>query len=337
MGIQNLPFTDNSPPQCGALFLNSARSEVNNIITNSGQSITTSNLNQLGIAAAVYAAGADFYTDSGVADAYVLSAIGSKQTPNAYFTGMRVRFIVGNTNTGASTVNVATLGVKNIKGRDGTSDPSAGDFPAGQIIDLTYNGTNFIVSAGVAYAASIFPIASMLPYAATSAPSGWLLCYGQAVSRATYASLFGVIGTAYGSGDGSTTFNLPDYRGRTFVGLDNMGGSSANRITSANADSLNNTGFGSETDAGTNGAVGGTSLTTDQLPSHTHPYARSGGASLSGGNQFPIYDGVSGNAIANATGSTGSGNSHTHTAPTITMTTGGNAQPSLASAVIIKF
>lgn len=67
--------------------------------------------------------------------------------------------------------------------------------------------------------------------ARSTAPSGWLLCYGQAVSRATYDVLFAAIGTTWGAGDGSTTFNLPDYRGRTFVGLDNMGGSQANVLT----------------------------------------------------------------------------------------------------------
>jgi microcystin-dependent protein len=53
-----------------------------------------------------------------------------------------------------------------------------------------------------------------------SAASGWLLCNGSAVSRTTYASLFDAIGTAYGAGDGSTTFNLPDLRGRVPVGVD---------------------------------------------------------------------------------------------------------------------
>jgi microcystin-dependent protein len=64
-------------------------------------------------------------------------------------------------------------------------------------------------------------------FAGSSAPLNHLLCNGQAVSRTTYAALFAVIGTTYGAGDGSTTFNLPDLRGRAPVGLDNMGGSAA--------------------------------------------------------------------------------------------------------------
>lgn len=64
-----------------------------------------------------------------------------------------------------------------------------------------------------------------------SIPAKWALCYGQAVSRTTYADLFAVIGTSWGAGDGSTTFNLPDLRGRLVAGLDNMGGVAASRIT----------------------------------------------------------------------------------------------------------
>lgn len=64
-------------------------------------------------------------------------------------------------------------------------------------------------------------------------PNGWLLCTGAAISRATYATLFDVIGTTWGAGDGSTTFNLPDKRGIVTAGADNMGGSHASRVTAA--------------------------------------------------------------------------------------------------------
>jgi microcystin-dependent protein len=61
-------------------------------------------------------------------------------------------------------------------------------------------------------ASSLAPTAAVLPFAGVSAPKGWLLCDGRSISRETYASLFEAIGTMYGSGDGETTFNLPDYR-----------------------------------------------------------------------------------------------------------------------------
>ena len=80
--------------------------------------------------------------------------------------------------------------------------------------------------------------------ARTTAPSGWLLCYGQAISRTTYDILFTAIGTTYGAGDGSSTFNLPDLRGRTIVGLDNMGGSQADRLTTPYTPNRNTLGGG---------------------------------------------------------------------------------------------
>jgi microcystin-dependent protein len=69
--------------------------------------------------------------------------------------------------------------------------------------------------------ANVVPTGSILPYAVDSAadpPVGWLFCDGSAVSRSTYADLFATIGTAYGVGDGSTTFNLPDVRQRFILG-----------------------------------------------------------------------------------------------------------------------
>lgn len=60
----------------------------------------------------------------------------------------------------------------------------------------------------------------VLPFAGATAPTGWLLCNGQAVNRTTYAALFSALGTAHGTGDGSTTFNVPDLRGEFIRGLD---------------------------------------------------------------------------------------------------------------------
>lgn len=66
------------------------------------------------------------------------------------------------------------------------------------------------------------------------APNGWLVEFGQAISRTTYADLFEHFGTTFGAGDGSTTFNIPDSRGRVFVALDNQGGTDAGRLSVAN-------------------------------------------------------------------------------------------------------
>jgi len=95
-----------------------------------------------------------------------------------------------------------------------------------------------------------------------SAPVGYLLCYGQTVSRTTYADLFTAIGTTWGAGDGTTTFGIPDLRGRLRAGKDDMGGTAANRLTTA----------GGGVDGITLGAVGGAqshTLTIAQLPTFT--------------------------------------------------------------------
>ena len=96
------------------------------------------------------------------------------------------------------------------------------------------------------------PIGAGMDFWGSTAPAGWMFAYGQAVSRTTYSSLFTQYGTTYGVGDGSTTFNVMDKRGRASFGKDDMGGSAANRITTA----------GAGLDGLTLGAVGGAQTVT---------------------------------------------------------------------------
>lgn len=77
------------------------------------------------------------------------------------------------------------------------------------------------------------PVGSGMDFWGSTAPSGFAFAYGQELSRTTYAALFAVLGTTHGAGDGSTTFNLPDKRGRASIAKDNMGGTTAGRVTSA--------------------------------------------------------------------------------------------------------
>ena len=70
---------------------------------------------------------------------------------------------------------------------------------------------------------STIPTGTIFDYAGTSIPTGWLNCDGSAVSRTTYAALFAALDTTWGNGDGSTTFNLPDLRGRVTVGVGSVG------------------------------------------------------------------------------------------------------------------
>jgi len=159
------------------------------------------------------------------------------------------------------------------------------------------------------------PSGVVSPYAGATAPSGWLLCYGQAIDRTTYAALFTAISTTYGSGDGSTTFNVPDLRGRVVAGQDDMGGTSANRLTDQtgglNGDTLGDTG-GTETHTLT-GAQSG-------IPAHTHP-APSGqtGYITNGTGALGIGSG-SGNDVSTATGASSAANAsaaHNNVQPTI--------------------
>jgi microcystin-dependent protein len=119
------------------------------------------------------------------------------------------------------------------------------------------------ISSGIG-AVGFVPVGVVVPFAGSTSPAGWELCYGQAISRTTYAGLFNTIGTTYGSGDGSTTFNVPDLRGRVSAGKDDMGGTAASRLTSTVLTASN-----------TLGATGGTqthTLTSAQsgVPAHSH-------------------------------------------------------------------
>jgi microcystin-dependent protein len=95
----------------------------------------------------------------------------------------------------------------------------------------------------------------VVPFAGTTAPAGSLLCYGQTVSRTTYAGLFAVIGTTYGGGDGSTTFSLPDLRGRVVAGKSDMGGSDAGILSGGG---VLNAALGSQANVATTNVSGAT-------------------------------------------------------------------------------
>lgn len=118
-----------------------------------------------------------------------------------------------------------------------------------------------------------------LPWSGTAAPTGWLLCDGTAVSRTTYSDLFSVVGTTYGVGDGSTTFNVPDLRGRFPLGR-NTSGLAINRVNRTQAQNL--------------GQVSGQenyALQTNEGPNHIHPVIINNGGLHTHGNAITSIDG----------------------------------------------
>lgn len=167
------------------------------------------------------------------------------------------------------------------------------------------------VSAAITALAPEVPAGSVIFFASTGAPDGYLQGYGQAVSRSTYDDLFAAIGTAFGSGDGSTTFNLPDCRGRVIAGEDDMGGSSANRLTNQsgglNGDTLGDTG-GAETHT----------LTVAQVPSLTVsvPYYTT---NSSGSTELLTGDSTATQQDSLSLSTSGGGGAHNNVQPTIVM------------------
>ena len=127
------------------------------------------------------------------------------------------------------------------------------------LIMIVQNGVNKKVPAskvgtGGAASGDTLPIGAVLEWYSDTIQENWLLCNGQAVSRIDYAELFNILGTKYGSGDGSTTFNLPNLQGKVAVGKDE-----------------------NDTDFDELGKTGGEKehkLTVEEMPRHTHTYAR---------------------------------------------------------------
>lgn len=182
-------------------------------------------------------------------------------------------------------------GLSNCMTRDGqapaTNNLSMGGF---QLKELAA-GTNASDAATISQLNSITNLGDLKATASPNVPTKWLLCYGQAISRGTYAALFGVIGTAWGAGDSSTTFNVPDFRGRVLAGVDNMGGSAANRITNG-VSGITGTTLGAS--GGDQNLMDHTHGVTD--PQHNH------------GITDPTHDHTYGEAVFTLSGAGGAGN-----------------------------
>jgi len=256
-------------------------------------------------------------------------------------------------NTGSTTVTVGTLPAVTAKKSDGAGaliNLASGDLDPAQPAIFQSDGTNYIlVNPYVVIPATAASVLTgmILPYGGTSAPTGYLLCDGAAVSRTTYSALFTISGTAFGTGDGSTTFNVPDMRDRVPVGKGDMGGTDAGRIVDASSLTLGGS-LGTELHT----------ILTAELPSHAHSITLTGTTGTTGSHSHNVsqYTGqnivnsgqgapISGHAMYLGTNNnpTDSAGSHSHSISLtgISDSTGSGAavsivQPSLILNYIIK-
>ncbi len=163
------------------------------------------------------------------------------------------------------------------------------------------------------------------------------MCYGQAVSRTTYSDLFAIIGTTFGAGNGTTTFNVPDLRGRSVIGPDNMGGGAAGRVAAATAAGYT---AGTETvDLSHTHTTADHVLTSDEIPAHSHTTTLKVGET-----QAEVVGGQLGTTTATATTYTvtssivGGGEGHDHGATTSSLSaTQSVMNPYLSVNYIIRY
>lgn len=269
--------------------------------------------------------------------------------PASLYNGLTLSVIFPNSNTAPSTLTIGALAPIPLRPKKSV------EFASGEIIanvpyEFTYflGTTEFVVKSAPVFEKKIadlqarttvienykkyVPVGTRVGYLGDVAPAGWLLCYGQTVSQVTYADLYAVCGTKFNvGGEPAGTFRLPDYRGRTGVGKEDMGGVSAALL-------------GATIVGTTLGAKGGAAthtLTEAQMPSHIHGgvtgnastgpvydrFGDNGSATVAAGGAFEAQ--AAGDNVATAT------TSFNHTHPlTITATGGGQAHNNLQPSII---
>lgn len=206
---------------------------------------------------------------TGSANAYLIT---SNSAHTTYTNGILIAGKANFTNTGAATLNLNSYGAKSIRVfvNGAESALAAGQIISSGIYQFRYDSAAnsaagaFILLNPSVDPTSIISTGKILVHTTDTLPTGYLWANGTAVSRTTYAALFAEIGTTYGTGDGSTTFNVPDLCGRAPFGSDDMGGITAKgRVTNAGSGIIG-------TSLGTAGGVESITLTLAQTPSHTH-------------------------------------------------------------------
>ena len=212
-----------------------------------------------------------------------------------------------------------------------------------QTLDATKLTGNLPAISGASLTGIVaIEVGTILPWSNSTLPSGYLNCDGSAVSRSTYSALFAIIGTDYGAGDGSSTFNLPDLQDRVPLGVS---GSKAVASTGG-AETVSSTGsitIAQLTPAGNvGGSTGNTTISISNMPSHAHDENFNTTAG-SGASIKTSYSASTAPVVQ--TGSTGGGGSHSHnmsanfsgTAVTPTGNFSGSATSVIQPYVAVKF
>jgi microcystin-dependent protein len=232
-------------------------------------------------------------TVGGTANAITLT---TGYSVSAYAAGQTFRFLASGINSGAVTINLDGIGAKDVY--VGGSPVTAGMLSTGKMATVTYDGTRFQLEAESPAAISV---GTVMAWPISTVPTGWLECDGSAVSRSTYSALFAVIGDDYGPGNGTTTFNLPNYKDYFLRGFDASGTDAGSRTdrgdgtTGANVGTKQAAATASHTHTGTTASNG----------AHTHTYTAPDSAAGGDGGASVID--------ASALGTTSSDGAHTHT------------------------
>jgi len=191
-----------------------------------------------------------------------LAVTGDKIAANAITSDKILDGTIANADIGNNQINSAKIADGSVTSADitdGTITPA--DIADGAV------GNSKVAANAIDYAKlaaavqqSLSPTGTIVAFAGDNAPDGWLLCNGATVSRSTYSALWGIIGTRFGYGDNSSTFHLPDFRGRFLRGRDNNTGRDPDR--------------GARTAMNAGGAAGDAvgSIQGDELRSHAHNY-----------------------------------------------------------------
>ena len=248
-----------------------------------------------------YADGKLFYKDNSGA----VQVLATKSSASGSFTNVTVGGTLAVTGAATFSTSLAVTGAATFSTSPTAPTPTVGD--SSTKIATTAFVASAITSAVITGTISMWPV--------SSAPTGYLVCNGSAVSRTTYAALYAIVGTTFGSGDGSTTFNLPNYTNRMPYGttIGATGGSTDAIVVS-------HTHTASSSDAG-----------------HSHTYAGSvsstGTFAYSAGGGNP---GVGTPANAGSTVNTGTANITTTITSTGASGTNANLPPYLGINFIIK-